>query len=112
MHEHTGYPCLSYDRGHFRVVFQPPDVIDQIRPCRKPGFCHAGFIGIKGNRHVKAALYGLYDRYYPPDFFLLGHKGIAGSCRLSSDIQNIHSFVQHLFHLKKGMIRLLVSAPV
>ena len=70
MHQHTGHLVLCDHLCHLFIIFQSPDVVDQICAFQDPGRSHRTLVGIQGNGHIKPLLYGPDHRHNSIDLFL------------------------------------------
>ena len=63
VHQTAGPAALCNDFRHVSVVFQSPDIVDEIRSRADPRLCHTAFVGVQGNGNVKICLHRLDHGY-------------------------------------------------
>ena len=71
VHQAAGDPCPGDQARHLRIIFQSPDIIDQVGACLNRGFGHFRLISIHGHRYIKAGFYRPDHRRHPINLFFI-----------------------------------------
>ena len=123
VHQTAGQPALRDDLRHCAaplaarsvarrvrsiagpaIIFQSPDIIDQVCPGRDSRRRHPGFVGIQGHRHIESSLHSLDYRNHPLDFLMLRQKRVARPGGLAADVDDVRPLLQHLLHMPQGPV--------
>ena len=112
MHQTAGHSGASDESGHLRVVFQAPDIVDQIGACLDGCGCHLCLVGIDGHGDIEAGFHCLDDWGYPLDFLVLGNLLVTGTGRLAADIQNGGALADHLLRMDQRCVHVVPFAAV
>ena len=81
---------------HLVVIFETPDVVDQIRARLERRLRDRTLVGVHRNRHVKARLDRLDHRHDAVDLLLIAQLGVSRSGGFSADVDDIHAVREHL----------------
>ena len=112
MHQAAGSVVLCDDTGHFRVVFESPDIVYKVCACLNSDISNASFVSVNGDRHVEMLAECLDDWNDTGSFFLCTDRCMARTGRLAADIQNIRTVSDHGFCVLEGVIHGVPFAAV
>ena len=104
-HMHQHYRCFASRRhGHHPGVSQSGYIVNDRGSQPQAFFRHIGLKGVDGNRHAEFWYEPLDDRLDPPQFVLGGERLRAGTCALSSHIDDIGALAGHLLRMFDGSV--------
>ena len=103
---------LSNQIRHLAVVFQTPNVVDQVSPRFQGSFYYLTLIAVDGHRDVKIAFHHFNDRQHPVNFLLVADLGMPGPGRFPADINNGGSLRNHLSGMLFGCLQIIPFSTI
>ena len=97
---------------HLRIVFQSPDIVDQIRASLDRSLRYRALISIDRYRNVKLFLDCTDHRNHTSDLLLIRNLRISRARRLSTDINDRCTLFDHLLRMRKRCVQLIKPAAV
>ena len=112
VHKTAGYIMFGDDTGHVRIIFEPPDIVDQIGTCLDSCICNTSFVSIYRDRYIKTFAKCFDDRNDTCCFFFGTDRSMPRTCGFTADIQNISTVFDHSFCMHQSMIHSIPFATI
>ena len=112
VHQAARRAVLRDQPPHPGIVFQPPDIIDEIRPCIEGRPRYRALISIHGDRRIEPGFQRFNDRRHPADLFFIADPGMPRARGLAAHIQDVRPLPDHLLRSCKRRIQAVITAPV
>ena len=112
MHQAAGNLILGDQIRYLSVIFQAPDVVDQVGPRFQGSFHYLTLIAVDGHRDVKITFHHLNHRQHPVDFLLVADLDMSGAGRFPADINNGGSLRDHLSGMLFGCLQIIPLSAI
>ena len=112
VHQAAGCVVFCNDRCHLRIIFQSPDIVDQISTSLKRNFRNGCFEGVYGNRNIKVAVECFNNRKYTGSFFFCTDWCVAWSGGLAAYIQDVSTFRNHGLGMSQSIVHTVPFSTV